>query len=82
VNHSNCLYLIAKKSKPLPQTPLLVVGAEQDAFFHVAAQRETAAHLSANFLLAHNSGHDVMLDAAADAVPQQIIEWLKITLAK
>lgn len=59
-------------------TPMLTVAAQNDHFFSVAAQRKTAEGLGSDFMVAPNSGHDIMLDIANNQVLDEVIDWLHI----
>lgn len=64
--------LPAKQSK----TPTLVVGAEQDSFFSVGAQKVTAKSIDADFASLPGSGHDIMLDVKKYDAAFSIHRWL------
>ncbi|HMQ33112.1 MAG TPA: alpha/beta fold hydrolase [Chloroflexaceae bacterium] len=46
------------------RAPVLVIAAERDAVFDVAAQRETAAAYGAELVVVPEAAHDLMLDPA------------------
>lgn len=46
------------------RVPVLVIAAERDAIFDVAAQRETAAAYRARLVVVPGAAHDLMLDPA------------------
>lgn len=58
-------------------TPLLLVAPEYDAFFSVDKQRQTAQNLGADFMIAYDSGHDVMLDVPEAIAANSIGSWIQ-----
>jgi len=74
------LDLLRSTPKVKPGTPTLVVAAQADRFFKVADQRRMAQNLDADFLLARNSGHDVMLDVASQETAEEVIAWLNASV--
>ena len=66
--------------RPRPQrnyTPVLVIAAEHDAVFDLAAQRATAAAYAAPLVCVPHATHDLMLDPAwpiaADAIARFVL---------
>lgn len=59
------------------QTPLLVLGAENDRVFTVAEQRRTARAYKTEAILYPDMAHDMMLERGWKAVADQILSWLK-----
>lgn len=58
------------------QTPMLLVAPEHDAFFLVKEQRKMAVLLTADFMIAYDSGHDVMLDVSEEVTVNSINSWI------
>jgi pimeloyl-ACP methyl ester carboxylesterase len=58
------------------QTPLLVLGAENDRVFTVAEQQKTARAYKTEAILYPDMAHDMMLEAGWRAVAAQILRWL------
>lgn len=68
--------LLFKSAKRNVGTPVLVLAAEHDAFFSVPQQRRTARKIEAEFMIAYDAGHDVMLDVTAEESASSIHSWL------
>jgi pimeloyl-ACP methyl ester carboxylesterase len=60
------------------QTPLLVLGAENDRVFSVAEQRKTARAYKTEVILYPAMAHDMMLERGWKAVADQIVGWLAL----
>ncbi|HSK88568.1 MAG TPA: alpha/beta fold hydrolase [Anaerolineales bacterium] len=58
------------------QTPLLVIGAENDRIFTVSEQRKTAQAYNTEATIYPNIAHDIMLEPGWGAVADDILEWL------
>ncbi|HHJ52730.1 MAG TPA: alpha/beta hydrolase [Caldithrix abyssi] len=59
------------------QTPLLVLGGEQDQLFSKKEVRYTANVYGSEAVIFPDMGHDMMLDAGWQAVADRIIRWLR-----
>ena len=59
------------------QTPLLVLGAENDRVFTAAEQRKTARAYRTEVILYPDMAHDMMLERGWKSVADQILTWLK-----
>lgn len=73
------LDLIRKIPDKNSTTPVLVVSAELDSFFKRQHQQKTAHNLGADYAVAPNSGHDIMLDVGQQEVAEGIVKWLAST---
>ncbi len=54
----------------------LIVAAEQDKFFPLGVQKALANRLGATFMVAKDSGHDIMLDVSGRLTVRVVIDWL------
>jgi pimeloyl-ACP methyl ester carboxylesterase len=58
------------------QTPLLVLGAENDRVFTVSEQRKTARAYKTQAIIYPQMAHDMMLEAGWGTVADKILDWL------
>jgi len=58
------------------QTPLLVIGAENDCIFTVAEQRKTAQAYNTEATLYPHTAHDMMLEPGWQTITDHILNWL------
>jgi len=58
------------------RTPILVLGAEQDAIFRPHEIRATAAAYNTAAIIFPDMAHDMMLEPGRQAVADTILEWL------
>ncbi|MCF8483160.1 MAG: alpha/beta hydrolase [Rhodospirillum sp.] len=65
--------------RPLRALPLLVMGAEEDAFVPPSQVRATAAHHGVEPHLFPNIGHAMMMDLGWESVAEALQEWLVTT---
>ncbi len=61
----------------IPKIPMLVLGAENDAFFPVSVIRNTAETYSADLHIFANTAHAMMLERNWREVADYMITWLK-----
>jgi len=59
------------------RTPILVLGAELDAFFTVAEMRRTAEAYRTEAEILPGMGHDMMLEAGWPSVADRISAWIR-----
>jgi len=57
-------------------TPMLWLAGEQDAFFSVSAERRSAAHYGAEFVVVPEAGHNVMIEPTCRQTAEWIHAWL------
>jgi pimeloyl-ACP methyl ester carboxylesterase len=57
-------------------TPMLWLAGGQDAFFSVGAERRSAAHYGAEFVVVPGAGHNVMMEPTYRQTAEQIHAWL------
>ena len=58
------------------QTPLLVLGAENDRVFTPAEQQRTARAYKTEAILYPDMAHDMMLERGWESVADRILNWL------
>lgn len=61
---------------PRPQATMLVLGAENDAFFPPATTKMTAAHYQAQYHIFSNTAHAMMLENHWQEIADYIAQWL------
>lgn len=64
------------------KTPMLVLGAANDAIFSVAEVEETAAAYNTQARIFPNMAHDMMLEAGWQAAADAILEWVGSVIRK
>ena len=64
------------RSKRVAPTPMLVLGAEDDAMVGVAEVRRTGGRYGAPTEIVPGIAHDMMLDTRWEAVAERIAQWL------
>lgn len=57
-------------------TPMLWLAGEVDAFFSVAAERQSAAHYDAEFKVIPGAGHNIMMEQNFAKTAETIHNWL------
>jgi len=57
-------------------TPMLWLAGARDAFFSVDAMRRSAAHYGADFYIAPQAGHNIMMETSGPEALRHIHEWL------
>jgi pimeloyl-ACP methyl ester carboxylesterase len=58
------------------QTPMLWLAAEKDSLISEAAQRRSAAHYRADYVVVDQAGHDLMLEGNYCQTAETIHHWL------
>jgi pimeloyl-ACP methyl ester carboxylesterase len=64
------------RPKAVPQTPMLVLAAEDDKVFPISEERATADAYGADFVLLPDIAHDVMLDTHWRQAADALYNWL------
>lgn len=57
-------------------SPMLWVAGEQDAVVSLKGARKSAAYYGADFMVALNAGHNLMMEADNTGTAQRIEAWL------
>jgi alpha-beta hydrolase superfamily lysophospholipase len=65
------------RRKRVRPTPMLVLGAEDDAMIGVAEVRRTGLAYGAQTEIVPGIAHDMMLDTRWEAVAERIAQWLE-----
>lgn len=68
--------MFADLCKPAKGTPVLVLGAENDAIFSVATTRRIAETYETEPIIFPGMAHDMMLDAGWEKVADAIVDWI------
>lgn len=69
--------LFADLCKPAKGTPVLVLGAENDAIFPIETQRRIAAAYGTEAIVFPNMAHDMMLEPNWERVADLIAAWVR-----
>lgn len=64
------------KPKDVVSAPVLYVAGERDAVLSTEASRKTARHYQADFIIAENAGHNLMMEHNYRNTAEQINDWL------
>ncbi len=65
------------RRKRVCPTPMLVLGAEDDAMVGVAEVRRTGLAYGAHTEIVPGIAHDMMLDTRWEVVAERIVQWLE-----
>lgn len=69
--------MFADLCKPAKGTPVLVLGAENDAIFSVATTRRIAEAYGTEALIFPDMAHDMMLEAGWEKVADAVADWVR-----
>ena len=62
------------------KVPMLVVAADKDRLLSVKCIEATAKYYNADFVLAKNTAHNVMLDTRWEWVANRVFEWVSVNV--
>ncbi len=69
--------LLDLPGKTPTQTPVLVIGGEDDTLFTPMEVRRTARWYGTDAIIMPEMGHELMLDPGWDNTADQIVSWLR-----
>jgi pimeloyl-ACP methyl ester carboxylesterase len=69
--------LISDLCTPAKGTPVLVLGAENDAIFSAETTKSIAAAYGAEAIMFPDMAHDMMLEAGWEKVADTIVDWVR-----
>lgn len=65
---------------PLLETPMALLGADQDTLFPPTSIRASAVAYNAEAMIFLKRGHDLMLDQGWEEVAEWMVQWMKAHL--